>query len=275
MKKALSLILVCLFLVSMMIPVSAAQFINAYETIQAENYSEASCASVLGLGSTHYLENCLDAGGGKNVFDWQRNTYFKYANVDFGSDAAYGFSARVADFSDHADLKIILDSINGPVIGTLHIVSTGKQQDWETQSCPITPTSGVHDVFLKFENNPAKASLNYFTFLHTVPEETVRPTYSYEPLPANWQGRDTRPDTWVATDMLGEAVADNRLAGNPRSNKYVGIFYHLFLTRKQGEVYDNSRLLEENYFDPAYGPVNTDHFWGKPIFDYYRNIDKT
>ena len=33
MKKALSLILVCLFLVSMMIPVSAAQFINAYETI--------------------------------------------------------------------------------------------------------------------------------------------------------------------------------------------------------------------------------------------------
>ena len=108
MKKALSLILVCLFLVSMIIPVSAAQFINAYETIQAENYSEASCASVLGLGSTHYLENCLDAGGGKNVFDWQRNTYFKYANVDFGSDAAYGFSARVADFSDHADLKIIL-----------------------------------------------------------------------------------------------------------------------------------------------------------------------
>lgn len=101
----------------------------------------------------------------------------------------------------------------------------------------------------------------------------MRPTYSYEPLPANWQGRDTRPDTWVATDMLGEAVADNRLAGNPRSNKYVGIFYHLFLTRKQGEVYDNSRLLEENYFDPAYGPVNTDHFWGKPIFDYYRNID--
>lgn len=273
MKKALSLILVCLFLVSMMIPVSAAQFINAYETIQAENYSEASCASVLGLGSTHYLENCLDAGGGKNVFDWQRNTYFKYANVDFGSDAAYGFSARVADFSDHADLKIILDSINGPVIGTLHIVSTGKQQDWETQSCPITPTSGMHDVFLKFENNPAKASLNYFTFLHTVPEETVRPTYSYEPLPANWQGRDTRPDTWVATDMLGEAVADNRMVGNPRSNKYVGIFYHLFLTRKQGEVYDNSRLLEENYFDPAYGPVNTDHFWGKPIFDYYRNID--
>ena len=46
MKKALSLILVCLFLVSMIIPVSAAQFINAYETIQAENYSEASCASV-------------------------------------------------------------------------------------------------------------------------------------------------------------------------------------------------------------------------------------
>lgn len=155
----------------------------------------------------------------------------------------------------------------------MHIVTTGKEQDWETQSCEITPTTGVHDVYLKFENNPAKASLNYFTFLHTVPEEREQTVYSYEPLPSDWTGRDTMPDTWAATDMLGEKVADNTMTGDVRENKYVGIFYHLFLTRQQGEVYDNSQLLEENFFDPQYGPVHTDHFWGKPIYDYYRNTD--
>ncbi len=125
MKKALSLILVCLFLVSMIIPVSAAQFINNMRRFKRRIILKLPALLCWDL-APHYLENCLDAGGGKNVFDWQRNTYFKYANVDFGSDAAYGFSARVADFSDHADLKIILDSINGPAIGTLHIVSTGE-----------------------------------------------------------------------------------------------------------------------------------------------------
>lgn len=273
MKKFISLLLVCVILASVSLPVFAAQSVDAYEIIQAEDFAEASCASKLGLGSSNYLETCQDEGGGKNVFDWQRNTYFKYSSVDFGDEPACGFSARVADFSDNADLKIILDSVNGTVIGTLHIITTGKEQDWETQSCEITPTTGVHDVYLKFENNPAKASLNWFTFLHTVPEELEQVSYTYEPLPSDWEGRDTMPDTWAATDMLGEKVADNKMTGDVRENKYVGIFYHLFLTRQQGAVYDNSQLLEENYFDPQYGPYHTDHFWGKPIYDYYRNTD--
>lgn len=246
---------------------------DAFSVIQAEDFSEASCSSVLGLGTSHYLENCLDVGGGQNVFDWQRNTYFKYENIDFGDTGAIGFQARVADFSDDADLKIILDRIDGPVVGTLHIFSTGKQQDWETQACPITRTTGIHTVYLKFENNYAKASLNYFSFLTTQPEAQIIPEYEYTPLPTDWTGRDTKPDTWAATDLLGNEIAGNYESGAPRENKYVGIFYHLFLTRKQGAVYDNSILLSENYFDPAYGPVETDHFWGKPIFDYYRNTD--
>lgn len=273
MKRIISLLLVCTVLVSISIPVFAAQTIDAYGIIEAEYYSEASCESQLGLETHHFLQDCLDDGGGKNIFDFQRNAYFKYSNVDFGDVPACGFSARVADFTDNADLNIILDSIDGEVIGTLHIVTTGKQQDWETQSCAIKPTTGVHDVYLKFENNPATVSLNYFSFLHTEPEEIEITEYSYEPLPVDWTGRDTKPDTWVATDMLGEQVADNQMTGDLREGKYVGIFYHLFLTRKQGDVYDNSQLLELNYFDPAYGPVETDHFWGKPVFDYYRNTD--
>lgn len=129
MKRFISLFLVCTVLISISIPVFAAQTIDAYGIIEAEYYSEASCESQLGLETHHFLQDCLDDGGGKNIFDFQRNAYFKYSNVDFGDVPACGFSARVADFTDNADLNIILDSIDGEVIGTLHIVTTGKQQD--------------------------------------------------------------------------------------------------------------------------------------------------
>lgn len=237
---------------------------SAYGVIQAEAYDETSIEQ----------ETCKDVDGGVNVYDWQRNGYLRYDDIDFGSTGALGFEARVADFSDDCDVEIIMDSLSNDPVGTLHIFSTGKEQDWETQSCPISQVTGVHTVYLKFKNNYAKASMNYFRFLVTAPEEQIIPSYSYTPLPSDWEGRDTMPDTWAATDSNGNTIATNNIAGNTREEKYVGIFYHLFLTKKQGGVvYDNTSILNQDYFNPSYGPNNTDHFWGKPIFDYYQIQD--
>lgn len=65
MKKFISLLLICALLASLSLPVFAAQTVDAYSIIQAEDYTEASCASKLGLSSGNYLETCLDEGGGK------------------------------------------------------------------------------------------------------------------------------------------------------------------------------------------------------------------
>jgi hypothetical protein len=41
--------------------------------------------------------------------------------------------------------------------------------------------------------------------------------------------RDIRSDTWAATDALGKALPSLPEVGSPRSGKFVGIFYFLWL----------------------------------------------
>src|SRR5215831_11164429 len=39
---------------------------------------------------------------------------------------------------------------------------------------------------------------------------------------------DTMPDTWTAVDDLGRNIAENATAGNPRTNKTLGMFYYIW-----------------------------------------------
>ena len=62
-----------------------------------------------------------------------------------------------------------------------------------------------------------------------------------------------------------------------RNDRYVGIFYFLWL--QVGRVYDNSQILRENpertdhQRIAALGPSSQYHFWGEPMFGYYRSDD--
>lgn len=82
--------------------------------------------------------------------------------------------------------------------------------------------------------------------------------------------------TWTATDDLDRTVAENTTAGDPKENRYVGLFYFLCWVGAGGKVQDNTKLyLElgaegtkeyiENYGGEAY--------WAEPYFGYYRNTD--
>ena len=83
---------------------------------------------------------------------------------------------------------------------------------------------------------------------------------------------DTFSDTWVATDGLGRSLPDAEVAGPPRGNRFVGIFYFLWL-EGQNPIYDLAKLLAANPGNPAYGPKHAFHFWGEPLFGYYRSDD--
>ena len=62
-----------------------------------------------------------------------------------------------------------------------------------------------------------------------------------------------------------------------RGDRYVGIFYFLWL--RLDRVYDNSQILRDHpdarqtNASPPWGPVNAFHFWGEPLFGYYRSDD--
>lgn len=84
---------------------------------------------------------------------------------------------------------------------------------------------------------------------------------------------DTWSDTWVATDGLGRRLPEGNECGAPRPGKFVGIFYFLWLEGKS-PVFDLTRLRAANPAAPAYGPQWAFHFWGEPLFGYYRSDDE-
>lgn len=86
--------------------------------------------------------------------------------------------------------------------------------------------------------------------------------------------RDTGSDTWTATDALGRTLPGFRECGPPRRDRFVGIFYFLWLNGANAGLYDNSKLLAANPSNPQYGPVNAFHWWGEPRFGYYLSDDE-
>ena len=84
---------------------------------------------------------------------------------------------------------------------------------------------------------------------------------------------DTMADTWAATDGLGRTLPTAAEVGPPRSNRTVGMFYFLWLGTHGKEVIDISKLLAANPERPAWGPRGAFHWWGEPLFGYYRSDD--
>ncbi len=91
---------------------------------------------------------------------------------------------------------------------------------------------------------------------------------------------DTLSDTWVATDGLGRSVVDQAQAGPRRPGRFVGIFYFLWLDQNGAErPYDVTQILAQDPLamqkpdSPLWGPPHYPHYWGEPLFGYYRSDD--
>ncbi|MBP3667483.1 MAG: hypothetical protein J6K29_10615 [Clostridia bacterium] len=82
--------------------------------------------------------------------------------------------------------------------------------------------------------------------------------------------------TWTATDAIDRTVADNAKAGDPKENRYVGLFYFLCWVGAGQVVQDNTKLYLElgakgtvEYIEKHGGEA----YWAEPYFGYYRNTD--
>ena len=81
---------------------------------------------------------------------------------------------------------------------------------------------------------------------------------------------------WPATDGLGRALPTCEEAGPPRKDRFVAVFYFLWLGQ-QGDAgpFDNTKILVSDPAaltkpgSPLWGPLNASHHWGEPLFGYY------
>lgn len=89
---------------------------------------------------------------------------------------------------------------------------------------------------------------------------------------------------WPATDGLGRSLPMEAEAGPPRTNRFVGIFYfidHVDWPRSPqlGGPYDVSKILARepgagtNPASALWGGHGVAHYWGEPLFGYYRGDD--
>lgn len=98
------------------------------------------------------------------------------------------------------------------------------------------------------------------------------------PSPVSW---DTFSDTWVATDALGRSLPTFEQVGPPRTNKFVAIFYFLWLGQHgQAGPFDITKILTTDPLamqkpdSPLWGPLHVPHHWGESIFGYYLSDDE-
>jgi len=93
--------------------------------------------------------------------------------------------------------------------------------------------------------------------------------------------RDTQSDTWSATDALGRSVIAAEETTPPRSDRFVGMFYFLWLgAHGQSGPHDITKILAAHPNalnepdNPAWGPPHAYHHCGEPLFGYYVSDDR-
>ncbi|MDR0288381.1 MAG: hypothetical protein LBI03_11845 [Clostridiales bacterium] len=90
----------------------------------------------------------------------------------------------------------------------------------------------------------------------------------------------------IGTDALGRSVSANgsdTSIPSAKTNRYVGIFYFLWLGEHGTDLFDNSKIVasnpnaiqsEANWIASGGGRQQQFHFWGQPLFGYYKSNDE-
>ncbi|MHB8861465.1 MAG: glycoside hydrolase family 71/99 protein [Pirellulaceae bacterium] len=90
---------------------------------------------------------------------------------------------------------------------------------------------------------------------------------------------------WPATDAIGRTLPMADEVGLPRADRWVGIFYFLWHDNPGGKSphwdgpYDIDRILAADPqaltkpASPYWGPIGMYHYWGEPLYGYYRSQD--
>ncbi|MCO8277769.1 carbohydrate-binding protein [Actinoplanes sp. TRM 88003] len=127
--------------------------------VQAERYAADSGVARHAAGTGQVLGS-FDGG------DWAR-----YDAVDFGAGRTV-FTASIGADRQYAGrtFEIRLDALTGPVIGRHTVLPSDGFDDYIAQSTPITPTTGVHSVFLiALGSSPGVANIDHFAFTAPAP----------------------------------------------------------------------------------------------------------
>lgn len=132
-------------------PEMSIETISAFETIEAENFSEQSGVTT---------EDCSE--GGQNVGYIENGDYIMFRGVDF-DNGAKSFTARLAGGT--AGIELYLDRLTDQPVASLSFNGTDGWQNWENVSFNIPTISGVHSLYIRFTGGEGYLlNINNFVF---------------------------------------------------------------------------------------------------------------
>ncbi|WP_338553213.1 carbohydrate-binding protein [Paenibacillus sp. KS-LC4] len=128
--------------------------LNPYNRVEAETFA----------WNGRILTEKTSATGGPvsnlHVTSINNGDWVAVGNAEFGSSGATTFKANVAS-TVGGNIEIRLDSVTGPLVGTLNVPSTGGTQNWSVIETGVSGATGTHNVFLVFTG---AGSGNLFNF---------------------------------------------------------------------------------------------------------------
>jgi arabinoxylan arabinofuranohydrolase len=140
-------------------------FLNPYIKIESETlaFSEG-----LKTESATEWERNIPWDKGKKIADRlfvtaiHNGDYIKVQGVDF-SKGAISVEASVASLSG-GKIEIHTDKINGSILGTININTSGEGDIWKTITVPVMNIKGVHDLFFVFRGEKDLFNFDWWKF---------------------------------------------------------------------------------------------------------------
>jgi PKD repeat protein len=87
--------------------------------------------------------------------DWiALNGPFNLLDIDSLTFRVASTSTQVPAGNPMAGVEVRLDAVDGPILTTATLTSTGNTTTWQSQSVPITDPGGLHKVYLVFRSIP-------------------------------------------------------------------------------------------------------------------------
>ncbi|MBO4444963.1 MAG: carbohydrate-binding protein [Bacteroidaceae bacterium] len=123
---------------------------NGFDTLQVERF-DYHCGLF-----TNKEEDC---GMGGSVYV-SNGFWAQYDNVDFGEETALSMSLDVtAPSTGEGTVEVYFDKMDDTPAGVIDMSDIDASKTWHTLFCDITPTTGMHRVYLRFTCSRTRAKV--------------------------------------------------------------------------------------------------------------------
>ena len=148
-------------------PMKQLHWLNPYQRVEAETmaWGYGLKTAKMGIENTGVVEKMPFSTGKKNMYvtNIDNGEYIRLRGVDFGSVGAKQFILSAAA-TGSCTVTLRLDSADGPVIGMATVKPSGNLDKYKSFGTKVKNASGVHDLYICFDNASGDIRLDWWTF---------------------------------------------------------------------------------------------------------------